>query len=540
MAVKYCKTTGTKTSGDSTLGDFTDANCYATPKTAVASITSGWTSSDQIIVLDGTYSFNSIDFGAVAAPTGTHIQIVGQSNDPDACILQSTVATSPMININTSGGVSYTVAFSGMTFKKTVAYTTNASGVFTHFPQAAHGDMTFTDCKFVDTTLTIAVSSVYAFFSVGSSGTRTLTFTRTVFSGLTSTSLGGVCFAGCVPSGCAVVFDDCDFNTITHDNTVSAGFAGGFSAVLALTITNCRVDGIDIDSKSTTAIACYPFFYSTVSLTVNGLTANNCVIAGGSCGPAVAHTTGPWQWNDIYITNCSSTPATDVNTTGGTFLANGPSAQGSGSNIVVDNCISSHGVGFYAAQGGGGTVSNIRVYRSTSRVNAIISASGWGDFAMDDFQIVDCKTGTIIDPSDAGLGGGIYAHNHATQATRVAVRSFTNGQIIGVTNHRSGGYNAIYVRNGNSTYAHNVHIANVYCDTPNEKKTTGVKLIGFSETAGCALNLTGSANTINGGQNAVFEDFSGTGAHAMADFVDIGSTRRGVVLGSSVERRAAA
>ncbi len=535
MAIMYCKTSGTKTSGNSTVSDFTDANCYASPKTAVAAITSGWTSSDQIIVLDGTYSFNSIDFGAVAALTGTNIQIVSQSNDPTACILQSTVGTTAMININKSGGEAYTISFAGMRFLKTVAYTTNASGVFTHQPQAAHGDVSFTDCEFVNTTLTIATSSIYGFFNLASNGAgRTYSFTRCLFSGLTSTSLGGVCFAGAAVAGCNVVFDDCDFETLTHDNTASSGFAGGFTSTVGLTITNCRVDGIDIDTKGTTALASYPFFYSTVAMNINGLTANNCILVGGSAGPAVVHAACPWTLNDFAATNCSSTPATDVNTTGGTFLANGPTAQGTGSNIIVDTCISNHGVGLYFTQGGGGVIDGVRVYRSTSRVQAIISASGWGDVSIDDFQIIDCVTGTIIDPSDAGLGGAIYAHNHAIQATRDAVRSFTNGAIIGVTNKRDGGYNAIFLRNGNSTYAHSVRLENIYCDTPGQ-----LQPIGFSETAGCALNLTGATNTINGGQYGVYEDFQGTGSHALSDFADVGTVRRGVMIGNSVTRRAA-
>lgn len=528
--VMYAKTTGTRVSGYSTLGDTSDANCYATPKLALAQVGSDWTSDDSIIVVDGTFSLNNMETNTAAALSGVTINIVGSSNDPTLCTVQSTSATLPLFNMNKSGSA-YALAVSGMTLKKTVAHTSSSVGVFMHCPRSEALDLSFTDCRILDTTFTLSVVSVYAFFNVASNGVRTLTFTRVTFEGLSSASLGGICFAAALVAGCKVVFIDCDFNTITHDNTAESGFAGGFSQLLGVEIYNCRVNGIDIDSKATTSLACYPFFYLEQPTIIAGLVMQNLTIAGGACGPAGVHIKNTYDIDDLTIEDFSSTPAADVNTTGGSLLINGESAQGTLNNFIARRGISNHGAGIYFTQGGGGTVEDWRVEDCESRINALVSISGWGNVTMRRGKILTGRTGELTDPTDAGLGGAIYMHNHPTQSTHVAVREIEDLLILGVTNEQPDGYNVLYIRNANETYAHNVTLNNIYADCPGN-----VRLVAFSENERCALNISGSGNIINGGQENVFEDFNGTGTRDIDNFDDIKFSRRGVVIGSSITR----
>ena len=530
MAIKYVSPTGTKTSGDSTPADYSNTNCYATPKTALAAVTSGWTSSDEIIILDGTYPFNNLETNTASADTGTVIKFRSNSGDPTACILRSSSASLPFINANKGSSVVYSLSFTGITFTKTVTHTTSSVGVFTHFPQPHAGGIDFVDCKFIDTNFDYSGSSVYGYFNLGSNGARDTTFSNCVFDNLTSTSLGGLSLMTALWAGCTVDFTDCTFSNLTHIPKAGAGYAGGITGTLVVSVTNCVIDTVLVENPATIASANYPLFMVSAGITVNGLTASNITLTGGSTGPVVIHTTGPFDINNLKVTNCTSTPATDVNTTGGTFLANSEAAQGTGSNFTIDNCISNHGVGLYVTQGGGGTFTNINVNNSTSRVQGILDASGWGDCTIDGFSVTNCQTGTIIDPVDAGLGGGIYAHNHATQATRVAVRSFKNGSIIGVTNNRDGGYNGIFIRNGNTTYSHDVEISNVVVDCPGQKY-----IIGFTESAGSSLNIFGGGNYVNGGDSSVEVDYLGSGSHSV-NFSEIGNVRQGITRKNSVVR----
>lgn len=531
MAVRHFSSTGTRASGNSTPGDWTDANCYNWSGIKANGMNWGMATGDSVILNDEAFVIDFLQTAASQATTGATLTVQSKSGDPGLCSVACNGATGSLWRFNHASKV-LSALVSGITFSKSVTHT-DASASMVHVTSVTSGDVEFSNCVFDGVTNAYTNAGLNGHFSISDGVAATLRFTNTQILNMTSSHLSGRYF-GYVGSSATMVFSGCSISNVTHNTTGTAHHCtGGVYSAGQLQVFDCSLADCSNDSATDGEYANEPLFHAIGPCTIAGLTSTNVTNTGAKAGAAIATFEDAYSVSDTFSVDCVSTPSfingvdgDRQNSVGGTFTAFGSSAQGTADRIRAIRCTGDFGSTFYFSQGAGGTITDlISEYCTARKEGAGVYAGGWGDVTVDGFRVVGATTG-LETIGFEGWGGAMYGHNH-TNSTRDKTTRFLNGVISGCS-QLQGGDAGIRVRGLHATYAHNVEISNVVVDNPGHTSQ-----IGLHESASCALNVSGSGNAIMGGTQGLTLVKLGVGVDSYSSPAAIASTTRPVKWGVS-------
>ena len=500
----YVKVGGTRTTGRSTPGDWSDANCYGAIQTA---LNQGWTSDDAVVLDDGEWSMTVFSVVATTALTGALLKFRSRSMDPTRSTLVFTDTAQSGFRLNRSDRI-YSYHIAGFTVKRGQAHTgTHAAYMAITTPC---GDVLFSDVIFADAEISHPASAgIRGYFGIGhnTSSAKTVTFRRVKFSNLRWTGTGGKWFATSEIAGDEVVLDDCEFADISATATGQAvGFSGGFVG-MDLDLHDVRVNALTMTHMSTAAQAHYPLFApgDQKTLTIDGLELRNVTMQGGACGAYGFRAEGAYTINRVRGYDCSSLPAQGVNSVGGLCLAYGPNATGTIQDVIAERCVADFGTLMYWSQGGSGTAKAMVAANCSARVGGIVYSGGWGDCTADGVVGIDCQYGDNPYANPVSPESGfLHGHNHPTLATRNKSITFRNVRTVNCRNVSVGGYHTLYMHSINATYSLTAVVDNVISDGAAENQ------IGLMQNAGATFSLSGSV-AVPGGSTAIEVDGTITG-----------------------------
>ncbi|MCA9368280.1 hypothetical protein KC887_08580 [Candidatus Kaiserbacteria bacterium] len=539
MAVRHFSATGTKTTGDSTPGDWSNANCH--PVTSLQTRGFNWpemVTGDELILDDGSHSFAFIALGPAAAVTGTQIKLRSRSGSASGCTLNFTDGAGSSIRANNNTRA-YSLLVSGIKLTKTVSHTVSGPALI-QINGTATTEVEFADCIIDDFTNNYTNLGLQGYFGINDGIAAIMRFTRTQISNLTSTHAGG-CYFGYVGTLAGMVFDSCDLSEINHTSTgTTSGCDGGITGPGTLSITNCTLTDCTNNAAAWGEYANDAFFHPLGACTINGLVASGITLTGSKSGACVLKAEGPFTLADCWAIDCSAIPGfingvdgDHTNAVGGTFLTYGEAAQGTATRIRVIRCLADEGTAWYSSQGSGAIVTDIVAEDCIAWLEGVLYFGGWGDVSVDGFRIVGGESG-VATYSFEGWAGAFYGHNH-TNSTRDKTTTIKNGIIIG-HNQRQGGDAFIRMRGLISNFAHNVIVENVVVDNPGNSIQ-----MGFIETAGCALNVSVRNVAINGGESTI-SIIGSTGTRSISGVTELTAanrpTRWGVSQGNAARRAA--
>lgn len=501
----YVKVGGTRTTGRSTPGDWSDANCYGDIQTA---LNQGWTSDDAIVIDDGEWVTPSLSLSTTAALTGADIVLRSRSMDRSRSRLTFTGINGFAVNNSTK---LLGLRVRGITIG--AGTITSASPVLLACTRPSR-NVVFEDCDFADTVIDApANNGTHGFFQCGTSGTRTVTFVRCRFYRMHATMLGNLWFATGI-AGCKAVFDDCDFGVpglgglSAMAMSPTGGWLGGIAGPLDVKILNCRQYGVEIEVTAPGGAA-HPFVSISGTLEIDGLYIEETHVKNGQAGAFGVRVAGPYDIKRLYASHCSSTPGWGQNTTGGALMIYGPGADGVAEEIVIRNCVSDFGTAVYWGQGGGGEVRAVVAYDCIARVDSLLYSGGWGDTSAVGIVGVNCALGVGgSGHPQPGTGGVLYAHLHTTMGTRDKLAEYRHVRLIGCENADviEDGANTLLVYNANPTYLLTVAIEDLAAagGDGNHIRVSGdggaVSIAGDVAVPGGDASVT-TQGTITGGLN---------------------------------------
>ena len=540
MAVRHFSASGTRSSGNSTPDDWTNANCYAFSTIKTNGTNWALSTGDEIIIDDGAHTIDFLQTAASGAASGSLITIRSRSGDPDLCSIDCNSGSGTLFRFNHASKVLSAYIY-GIKIKKTTTHTVNGAALV-HLTGATSGDVEFENCKFDSASLSAAGTGLNGFFSILDGISATLRFTGCQMSNMTSSTLSGLYF-GYIGTLGTMVFADCDISDITHNTTGTAHHCtGGVQGPGGLVVINSSLTDCSSTSATNGEYDNAPFFHPGNACTIMGLTSTRVTNTGAKSGATIALFKGPWTVSDTLSIDCVGTPAfingvdgETQNTVGGTFTAFGEAAQGTATRIRAIRCKSDFGTTWYCSQGAGGVITDlISEYCTARKEGAGVYAGGWGDVTVDGFRVIGAVMGLETSGFE-GWGGAMYAHNH-TNSTRSKTTRYLNGVISGCRQLLDGD-SGIKVRGLNETYSHSVEITNVVIDNPGHASQ-----IGLHETAGCALNVSGSGIVLLGGASAITKVRAGIGVDTYAPVSALTTanlpTRWGVSQGNAARRAA--
>lgn len=467
----YVKVGGTRTTGRSTPGDWSDANCYGDIQTAVDQ---GWTSDDWIVLDDAAWQMTVVALATTTAVTGSRLKMRSRSLDRSACSLRFTDTSAAGWRFNRSDR-SYGLDVRGITVSAD-PHTTAAAPVFLQVWQPSDALMTFTDMDFIDAAINHPSNvSLHGFFNaqIGSAGARTVRFTRCRFYGLSANVHAGAWFLRGL-SGTHYEFIDCDFGLGTDPgagitaaaHAPSSGFVGGVGGGVDITLTGCRQNGVTITSASVEDVVCYPLFTVSGTLVIDGFEVRNTTVTGASAGTFGVMARGPHTVKKLHGYDCMSTPADTINSVGGLFTAFGEAAVGTAEEIVAERCVSDFGTALYWSQGASNTTKAVVAIECRSRVDSIVYSGGWGDTTGVGIVGVNCRYGTGSNHPSLGDSGFLHAHNHTTLATRTKTATYQHVRLVGCRNMdvKADGSDTLFAHSRNATYGLNLVLHDIVAD----------------------------------------------------------------------------
>ena len=503
----YVKVGGTRTTGRSTPGDWSEANCYASIQSAV---NQGWTSDDWIVLDDAAWQMTVVALATTTAVTGARLKMRSRSLDRSACSLRFTDTSAAGWRFNRADR-SYGLDVRGITVSADPHTTTPA--VFLQVSQPSDALMTFTDMDFTDAAINYPSNvSLNGFFNaqIGSAGARTVRFTRCRFYGLSANVFAGEWFLRGL-SGTHYEFIDCDFGLGTDPgagitaaaHAPSSGFGGGVGGGVDITLTNCRQNGVTITSASVEDVACYPLFAVSGTLVIDGFEVRNTTVTGAAAGTFGVMAFGPHTVKKLHGYDCMSTPADTINSIGGLFTAFGEAAVGTAEEVVAERCVSDFGTALYWSQGASNTTKAVVAIECQSRVDSIVYSGGWGDTTGVGIVGVNCQYGTGSNHPGLGNSGFLHAHNHTTLTTRTKTATYQHVRLVGCRNMdvKSDGSDTLYAHSRNATYGLNLVLHDIVADgVPGNH-------VSLDEGNGSTFTVSGDVSLPGGDASVIYSGY---------------------------------
>lgn len=408
----HVRSTGTRTTGASTPGDWSNDNCYVNVSATVA----GW-ADDVTILLDDnntiieTTHIKSSDFTGV-----TSLTISARST----LATWAANATIELFNAG-PGGAGTTIEINNLAFTRTAPVTTgNARGLF-YVEGTGCTAFTFNDCVFGDFAVDAwdPVSKYGLLYSSLSTVARTTTFNRCTYQNITTENPWHASLIRCGGNNQIFNFVDCVWSgnriELNEDSIVGWGLFGENNAVISM--TDCEVTDCVVTAALTTTM-CRPFYYSgvnTVTINVDGITLTDCQV-GDVSAPVEGngwgfHVKGPYSIERLHSINCTYhySPARD----GGQLYFDTAAAVGLCSDISVENCASRSGVALFSSNGAGQKYSNIRAKDCTSIAGPVYS----GGYGSPTFE------GVLIDRCNITNDGVLFSRNNTEVQNKTTVIS---------------------------------------------------------------------------------------------------------------------
>lgn len=406
----HVKSTGTKTTGASTPGDWSDENCYAN----VSDTVGGW-ADDVTILLDDNDTIEEATHVKTADFTGVTSLTISARSISSTWAADATIE---LINAN-PGGAGTTIELNNLIITRTVPVTSgNARGLF-YVEGTNCTAFTFNDCIFGDFAVDAwDPSSKYGvIYSSLSTVSRTTTFNRCTYQNITTENPWHSSLVRCGGTNQAFDFNNCVWSGIlmelNEDSSVGWGLFGENNAVISL--VDCAVTDCIITADATTTM-CRPFYYSgvnTVTFNVDGITFTDCVV--GASGATVEgngwgmHIKGPYSVERLRSVGC--TYHNSVARDGGQLYFDTATAVGLCNDVSAENCVSRSGVALFSSNGAGQTYSNIRAKNCTSVAGPVYS----GGYGSPIFE------GVLIDSCDITNDGALFVRNNTEVQNKTAV-----------------------------------------------------------------------------------------------------------------------
>lgn len=469
MPLIHVKSTGTRTTGVSIAGDWSDANCY--PR--VSASVSAWTGDTQVVLNDEIINeTTTVGTSAFASLTSLSIEKRGASSA--SAIWSMNSATSPLIN--TAPTAAQTFSASDIVFTRAVPMSAAATTALLAFAGTGHSAITFTRCTFGPMSIDGFLGGLNAsLLSIqGTPVSRTVTFNGGEVVGINHVAAGTGPWMRLGGTGNTYRFINFTWRDSNYFATAAMASAFGILPENAQTFefTRCRVRDVSVQGASAAAyVRCFFLTPSSAqTVRINEFLFERVVI-GSLDNPIESqgwgfYLSGPYTVDGLHSRHCIyyDTGGRD----GGQIYFNGPSAIGVAQNVSAMYCRSRSGAALFSSNGAGGVYSRVLAMHNESEAGVIYSG-GYGDFEVRSAIVCYNKP---FEGAIALNGIGIYARNNA--AARNKTIKIINCTVVG--NTTNGSCAGIAVENNDATYSCTGEVINCISRNTNandiEKKKT--------------------------------------------------------------------
>lgn len=469
MSICHVKNGGTRVSGESTVGDWSDGNCYPT----VYASRVAW-SGDAIVILDDDTitETNTLATPAFASTTSVTLKKRGASSSATRWMMNS--ATAALINNATAVVQDFTAE--DLTIGRAVPMSSGASVALLTFSGPGCENITLRRCSLgnqqidgyvgglVGSVLTVLGTPIKSVVSIEDSFIENVEYVAAGTGPLMRLSGNGRTYN----------FARTDWRNIKYiaSATFNASWAIHPENTNTYGFTDCTAEDISVTGVDSAVYVRSFFFTPSTAQTViiNNFTFSR-VTVGTLSVPIEAqgwgfYLSGPYTINGLHSEYCTYYDAGGRD--GGQVYFNGPSAVGSAQNLSAKHCRSRSGAALFSSNGAGGVYSRVLAMHNESEVGVIYSG-GYGDFEVRSAIVCYNKP---FEGAIALNGIGIYARNNA--ATRNKTIKIINCTVVG--NTTNGSCAGIAIENNDATYSCTGEVINCISRNTNandiEKKKT--------------------------------------------------------------------
>jgi len=463
MAVYHFKSTGTKTTGASTVDDWTDANSYPIAHASNADLESmfkfnGLADGDELILDDEIHDIDRLVANGITTGVTAELTIRSRSGVRDSCTLRFDRTTLNAINFNPAATALWSYIFKDMTITLTGAHTADANAVMNM--SANLQDLTFDNVLFSSIAINKASSNINTSALISdAAGTHTLSFLNSCkFDTITGSNTAQSALIVYATSTTDIVFsgdtvvDNCSFDNTNSGGTPTQGQNAGYFYMAG----NVTITGTFTGSNSTASAAnilspCRPILYALGGVT-KSLTAWNSTItfdtltwtgesanAGGLMIDSTPFTLGDFIHTNISII-CTSEDAAVDSGIGSGLLITRTGAAGTINYIYAENNRSLYGAACYFSQGGGATIKRM-IAKNCSVLSGVFYNGGHGDSVIESYLCTGTTEYVGNARTEYNSEEGVCYHSHiapeggiTTDGTRVVSNYTFKDNYIGATN----------------------------------------------------------------------------------------------------------
>lgn len=430
MAIYNVSSTGTKTSGDSPLNDWSNGDTYnISALSAVLRTAMEAGNNNEVVINDGSYEFSSTVLSCSGwTASSNKLFIIARTSS-----VTLEMASSSRFAIINHGSAAFKFEFIDVFVGRvaSVNHTLNTSGA-TLFTIAGSPDSIIfrgggISRAHIDT---IGVTGGFGLtHSISGSAAKTIEFigydranlSITQLQGGTSSSLGIAGSVHCNAANAIVIYDgvtassldtSSDINLPSIDNCINGEFrlAGDvdYSDVTSIG-TGTVGGGLEACMQTTRHII------QSLSATFSAVNVNIDAQQASCFGLKLSGTHA--LDGKLYGRDCHS--LSYQNAVGGLFLASGAGAQGTVGDIYSEDCSSAYGSAFYLSNGAGTHARSVVALRNKN-LGSTVYKGGFGDGVIDSCTVV----GNMKFPenphqqSTASRESVVYGHAHSTSTTR--------------------------------------------------------------------------------------------------------------------------
>ena len=432
MAVYHFKSTGTRTTGESTPDDWSDANSYVTSAIVGMFNSSTPTPGDEFILDDESHTIDRLVAAGQTNMANGQVTVRGRSNDSSLCTIIFTRLATNSINLNPPAGTDVDYLLRGFRFGLSAPHTAPAHSVVNESTRCA--EVIFDDIDFSgleinkpELTSTIDRSPLVGGSTYGGARSRINRYRDCKWGNIAgvygAAGNGESCFLHYEQPEGTTIFEgtnqisDCSYRNLNTTSGTQAAGRGYFHL-----LGDVQFNGNILVDTCTSDVAFNDAFNRPVFF-INGGTSKSVSQAAGTSIEAdgLVWTSGrssaalmmiddtPYTLRKIQSKNSTSTPtpfATDRGL-GCNLLITRDGAQGTIEAAIAENCGSYFGPSIYYSQGGGGTCgTNIAI---DCDVHSGASYwGGWGDITIENQIIV----GTGVFDAEMGLLDAVCLYSH--------------------------------------------------------------------------------------------------------------------------------
>lgn len=474
MGLAYIKSTGTRSSGESTADDWSDANCYPLASFSTALDAVEGSSPAEVVLNDEEFTCNAISLNDNA---GTYpLTISSRSGSTTLVPNDGTTRMFQNTSVTNEAAVTFKdLTFDGnateMTFNDTLVLFSQSSGDIT-FEGVTWQNWTFSGATAVSPLFRQACNTTPRYAYLKNCTITGITHSTTENDGLIEAEV----FSG---QNHSLVIDGL---TVSNTSlTASTGLSWGLIAHASTgecTISNLRVSNFTSTANGTsqTAGGIVRQVSAAGTLSVKGFTGTDITLATSTSsstdGLFKFTTTGTIE--DCVVENLRRTgreSGSGGNSIGGLFT----SAAGgnvTSTNTEVRNSGGFYGLGGYATGGGACTINNGRVLNCDDNAQLSLGGANLNGLAYygggdGDFTLNDCTVYGITQQNTPGTEQGLAIYSHHVDRTSDTTKATTiNNVTVGGVATDADTF-AVRLSIDYATATHNATITGLYVDDAN-------------------------------------------------------------------------